>query len=217
MSKLNKTPKILIIEDSEIAREVSAEILRTQGYEVIEAIDGMSGLVAVQGEQPDLVVLDLHLPDITGVELAGLLQHKMAFIAFTVDGTQAAVQACIDRGALGYVLKPLKAEDFLRQIQLALTQGRERLNLRRVAQETQTINKALGILMGYHRLAEEVAYQALVSKAMAQRIKVAELAEQVIEAFRCSGLLQEAGVRTRPLSLDPARARALLKGFTPRR
>ena len=102
MMKTGKPSRILVVEDDDIVRDLIATILRANGYKVMEAMDGMSGLVAANSEQPDLAVLDLHLPDFTGVELAGMIRPEVAFIVLTVDSTQEHVQACIDRGALGH-------------------------------------------------------------------------------------------------------------------
>jgi AmiR/NasT family two-component response regulator len=182
--KSRTVERILIIEDEEIARELMATLLRQQGYQVIEAIDGMSGLVAARNEHPDLAVLDLNLPDISGVDVATLLQDQVPFIVLTVDRSEQSLTACIERGALGYSVKPLMAEDFLRQVRIALKRGKERGHLRRALNETQRINKALGILMGHGRLTEDAAYRALVKQATARRIKVAALAEQLLKVFQ---------------------------------
>ena len=211
--KTGKPARILVVEDDDIVRDLIAAILRTNGYDVVEAMDGMSGLVAAKSEQPDLAVLDLHLPDFTGVELAGMIQPEVAFIVLTVDSTQAHVQACIDRGALGYLLKPPRAEDLVRQIQLAIRQGKEQQNLRRALQQTQTINKALGILMGYLGLSEEQAHRVLVARATAQRIKVADLAEQVIEAFHSANQFCRANAHVGTVTPEMRQARAFLKRF----
>ncbi len=183
MPKSKAPERILTIEDNAIARELIAHLVRQQGYEVIEAIDGMSGLVAARNTKPDLVVLDLNLPDISGVDVASMIQDQVPFIVLTVDKTERSLRACIDRGALGYAVKPLNAEDFLRQVRVAIKQGKNLVNLRRALQETQNINKALGLLMGYLQLTEEAAYRAMISRATAERIKIAALAEQLLQAF----------------------------------
>lgn len=211
--KTGKPSRILVVEDDDIVRDLIAAILRANGYKVVEAMDGMSGLVAAKSEQPDLAVLDLHLPDFTGVELAGMIQPEVAFIVLTVDSTQEHVQACIDRGALGYLVKPPSAEDLVRQIQLAIRQGKEQQNLRRALQQTQTINKALGILMGYLSLPEEHAHQVLVASATSQRIKVADLAEQVIEAFNSANQFCRANAHAGTVTPEMLQARAFLKRF----
>lgn len=183
MPKSRRPARIVIIEDNDIARDLIAALLQRQGYEVIEAIDGMSGLVAARSEKPNLVVLDLHLPDISGVDLGSMIQDQVPFIVLTVDKSEKSLCACIDRGALGYAVKPLNAEDFLRQVRIAIKQGKELVNLRRALQETQKINKALGILMGHFQFTEEAAYRAMITSATAQRTKVSALAERLIQAF----------------------------------
>lgn len=206
---------ILVIEDSDIVRELSANLLRNQGYHVVEAVDGMSGLVAAQHQSPDLIILDLHLPDMSGVEVANLIHEAIPFIVLTIDGHPDKVKACIDRGALGYLLKPPKNEDLLHQVQMAIAQGRARGNLRCAIQKTQRINKALGILMVYSQLSERGAYDLLIARSTALRVKVADLADDIIQAWNQLSLLgRKEGVSVEEGDgADAEKAYAFLNGF----
>lgn len=158
-------------------------ILSEDGYEVIEAADGTSALVLVENETPDLAVLDLHLPDISGLEIATLFHQRIPFLVLTMDDEREYIDRCINLGALGYVLKPPDTEGgFLRQIRIAIERGRENLNLRRALEETQCISKALGILMGYHGITDEAAYKRLLCLSTSQKRRVADLAGEIVSA-----------------------------------
>jgi len=176
-------PRILVIEDNDTMRLLIATLLEESGYEVIEAVDGMSALMAAENDTPELAVLDLHLPDLSGLEIASLFHQRVPFLVLTVDADDDSVQKCIDLGALGYLVKPPEMDGFLRQVRVALERGQESLNLRRALHETQVISKAVGVLMAYHALAEETAYQHLLSAAIAQKRRTAEVAKELISTF----------------------------------
>src|SRR5512143_1259303 len=142
--------RILVIEDNDTMRLLITTLLEESGYEVVEAVDGMSALMAVENDPPALAVLDLHLPDLSGLEIASLFHQRVPFMVLTVDGNDEYVQRCVDLGALGYLLKPPNGDEFLRHVRVALGRGQELLNLRRALHETQAISKAVGLLMARH-------------------------------------------------------------------
>jgi response regulator NasT len=181
MQKRNS--RILVVEDNDTTRLLITATLASEGYDVVEASDGMTALVSTEAESPDLAVLDLNLPGMSGVEVASLFHQRIPFLVLTMDTEVRQVQKCIDLGALGYLVKPLDIEGFLRQIRVALERGQEHINLRRALQETQSISKALGMIMVYHGLSEERAYKNLLSCAMRQKRRTADLATDIISAF----------------------------------
>ena len=176
-------PRILVIEDNDTMRLLITTLLEESGYEVVQAVDGMSALMAAENDPPALAVLDLHLPDLSGLEIASLFHQRIPFLVLTVDAGDESVQKCIDLGALGYLVKPPEMEGFLRQVRVALERGQETLNLRRALHETQVISKAVGVLMAYHTLSEETAYQHLLSFAIAHKRRTAEVARELISTF----------------------------------
>lgn len=132
----NPASRILVIEDNGTVRAILAAALADAGYDVIEAADGMTGLMLAESAAPDLAVLDLHLPDLPGLEIASLFHQRLPFLVLTMDSESEQVKKCIDLGALGYLVKPPDIDGFLRQVQIALKRGWENLNLRRALQET---------------------------------------------------------------------------------
>ena len=184
MSK-QEQPTILVVEDNDPMRMVIKEMLTRQRYQVIEASDGVSALVMAKEHLPHLAIVDLHLPGMSGFELAEQFQGWMPFLVVTVDREDQNVQACLDKGAVGYTLKPPEPDAFVLQVRAALARGRENLNLRRGIRETQSIAKAMGVLMAYFGLTEEEARATLFSHASSQRQRVADLADAIITACNC--------------------------------
>lgn len=180
---MSKNHHVLIVEDNDTMRLLLAETLAAEGYEVTEATDGIGALLSVESNHPDLAVLDLHLPGMSGMEIASLFHQRIPFLVLTMDTGSESVRKCIDLGALGYLIKPPEPDDFLRQIRIALKRGQESLNLRRALQDTQLIAKAWGILMAYHDLPEDVIYKNLLNCSMARKRRTVDLAREVIASF----------------------------------
>lgn len=207
------TPHLLVIDDCTLTCHLLTALLTAEGYRVTTAHDGTSGLAAARHHSYDLAIVDLHLPDLSGIEVAGLLQPEVPFLALTIDRSPEAVQACIDKGVLSYLVKPLDAESFLRQVQVALERGREQRNLRRALRDNHAVNKALGVLMGFLQLPEQRAFEALVARASARNIKAVALAGDILAASETLGWAAKgsrAGTDTREAVRE---ARAFLNRF----
>ena len=117
------TAKILIVEDEEkLAKFVQLE-LGYEGYEVIVANDGLSGLMSARDNEPDLVLLDWMMPGLTGVEVCRRLRATgamMPVILLTAkDGIEDRV-AGLDAGADDYVVKPFSIEELLARVRAHL-------------------------------------------------------------------------------------------------
>lgn len=175
-------PRILVVDDCTVTCSLLTAILVAEGYRVTAANDGAGGLAAARNRAHDLAIVDLHLPDLSGIELAGLIQPEIPFLALTIDRSPEAIQACIEKGALGYLVKPLDAETFLRHVHVALERGREQRNLRRALRDNHAVNKALGVLMGFLQLSEQQAFEALVARASARNLKAVALASDILAA-----------------------------------
>lgn len=209
--------RILVVDDCDLTCQLLTALLTGEGYHVTAACDGLSGLAVARNLSPDLAIVDLHLPDFSGIELASLLQPEVPFLALTIDRSPEAIQACIEKGALGYLVKPLDAESFLRQVRIALERGREQRNLRRALQNNHTVNQALGVLMGYFQLSEGHAFQSLTAYANARNERAFRVAERILDAMKRMSEMQNATERMRGKDRsegDPIReARAFLDKF----
>lgn len=193
MSSKKNADGILLVEDDRATRNLLRALLLGEGYRVLVASDGMSALATVRNEVPDLAIIDLHLPDMSGIDLASLLQPEIPFLAFTVDESERALQTCIEKGALGYLVKPMAAEPFLRHVQVALERGREQRNLRRALKDNRLINVALGVLMGYFRLSERRAFDTLMAYATSRNLKTFDVSTRIVAAIDALSAEAETG------------------------
>lgn len=114
--------KILIVDDETPIRRMLRIALKSEGYDVTEAEDGSAGLAAIARQQPDLIILDLGLPDMDGHALLNELRtwSKVPVIVLSVrSGDREKVRA-LDAGAQDYVTKPFSIEEFLARIRANL-------------------------------------------------------------------------------------------------
>lgn len=207
------TPWILVVDDCTITCNLLTAILSAEGYRVTTANDGAGGLAAARSHAHDLAIVDLHLPDLSGIELAALLQPEIPFLALTIDRSPEAIRACIEKGALGYWVKPLDAETFLRHVHVALERGREQRNLRRALRDNHAVNKALGVLIGFLQLSEQRAFEALVACASARNIKAVALAGDILAASETLGGATKGNRAGTDLREAVREARAFLNRF----
>ena len=119
--------KLLLVEDNEMYRNILGRRLKSRGYEVITAIDGREGLTKSHTENPDLILLDMGLPKITGWDLVRLLkasevtQHTpiIAITAFALDGYR---EKALQVGCEGYMAKPVEFSTLIEQITTLVSQ-----------------------------------------------------------------------------------------------
>lgn len=118
--------KILIIEDEmKIARFLELE-LKHEGYEVIIAGDGRTGLEKAEKENPDLIILDLMLPALSGIEVCRRIRltSQVPIIMLTAKDDVSDKVAGLDTGADDYMTKPFAIEELLARIRVALNRKR---------------------------------------------------------------------------------------------
>ena len=103
--------KILIIEDDLALSDVISFTLRRGGFEVITAHDGQSGLASWQSNRPDLIVLDLNLPKLDGLEVCRRIRsiEKTPIIILSVRSGDEVVVKGLELGADDYIVKPFVA------------------------------------------------------------------------------------------------------------
>ncbi len=105
-------PKILIVEDNELSRDMLSRRLRRKGFEVLVATDGQEGIAMAQRELPDLVLMDLSLPDLDGWEATRRLKkdaktQHIPVIALTAHAMSGDREKAIDAGCDEYDTKPI--------------------------------------------------------------------------------------------------------------
>lgn len=133
---LEESPRVLVVDDERFIREVLSDFLSMEGYDVRTAADGAAALIELKNRSFDIVLSDLKMPNMGGLEL--LKEINTAYpqtltIIMTGFGTVETAIDSMKRGAFDYVLKPFKADEIVQVVHRALRQKRlsaENLRLR---------------------------------------------------------------------------------------
>lgn len=114
--------RILLVDDEPSILATMAPLLRGRGYEVSTAMSGKACLESVERLAPDLLILDLGLPDIDGVDVCRLVRdgRSTPIIVLSARGAESDKVNALDAGADDYVTKPFGAEELLARIRVAL-------------------------------------------------------------------------------------------------
>ena len=116
-------PKILIIDDDEVLLHLLQNLLKDQGYEILATADGPRGIDLYKEQQPDLVLLDLGLPSLNGLEVLREIHEfddKARVIIVTGYGSRDTADVASRSGASGFFQKPFDFEVLLHRIRVLL-------------------------------------------------------------------------------------------------
>jgi two-component system cell cycle response regulator DivK len=114
-------PRILIVEDNAANMKLATFILESAGHTVLAATDAEAGLTLARSEHPDLILMDIQLPGMDGLEATGLLKQDIVtrgipVIALTALAMKGDEERILAAGCNGYIAKPLSYRDFLATI-----------------------------------------------------------------------------------------------------
>jgi two-component system cell cycle response regulator DivK len=112
---------ILYVEDNELNRKIVRDLLRRTSYRLIEAPDGEAGMTVAREQHPDLILMDIQLPKVSGIEATRTLRAEPAtadtpIIAITSFALGGDEQRAKDAGASAYLAKPYSPFDLLTMI-----------------------------------------------------------------------------------------------------
>jgi two-component system KDP operon response regulator KdpE len=118
--------RILIIEDEAAIRRLLQLTLESQGYKVIQAVNGSEGIKLASQSTPDLIVLDLGLPDLSGLDVIKILKqwYKHSIIVLSVLNEEDTIVEALDTGASDYLSKPFRSAELLARIRSAIRRNR---------------------------------------------------------------------------------------------
>jgi CheY-like chemotaxis protein len=124
-------PKILLVEDNEMNRDMLSRRLRRKGYTVMAALDGVQGHTLACAEAPDLILMDISLPLMDGWEVIRLLKSNdstrhIPIIVLTAHGLLTDRAKAFELGCQGYATKPFKFDELNQKIDNLLAAGQAR-------------------------------------------------------------------------------------------
>lgn len=171
-------PIVLVADDDPSILEILKLGFRTRGYEVITASDGKSAIQAIEQNRPDLLVLDIEMPHLTGIEVLRHLRKDwptLPVVIMTAHGTISLAVEAMKEGATEFITKPFEMEQLLLVIQKAL----EREGLRR---EVEVLRNEV-----------DSRYET-ISSVNAEMLRVLTTAQKAAQSDATILLLGESGV-----------------------
>ncbi|MBI1808246.1 MAG: sigma-54-dependent Fis family transcriptional regulator, partial [Ignavibacteria bacterium] len=166
---MSESKKILMVDDEVDLLQTSIVLLRAEGYEVDSVSDGIQGINAVQTHHYDLVLLDIKMPKVDGIEVLEFVKEKYpsieAIMLTGVSDLKIAVE-CMNKGAFYYILKPFNVAELLQTIKRALEH-------RRLLLENSVMRLQLSRIEGYGEIiGESAAFRNVLE--MAQRVAASD-------------------------------------------
>jgi two-component system, cell cycle response regulator DivK len=118
---------ILVVEDNELNMKLFHDLLEAQGYDVLQSQDGMEALKLARTHRPDLILMDIQLPEVSGLEVTKWLKEDeelksipvIAVTAFAMKGDEEKIR---EGGCEAYISKPISVASFLETVEKYLNQ-----------------------------------------------------------------------------------------------
>ena len=183
---------ILVADDESIIRLGLKHILEEAGHTVYTAENGTQAIKQAESCQPNLVILDIKMPELDGLEAARLLLNKtqVPVIFLTAYGEQELIERAARLPIMGYLVKPIKETELLAMIEVAASRYEEHTKMAHTAADLENelasrrlIDRAKGLLMQSEGISELDAYQRLQQRASQDRRTLLETAEEFIHEF----------------------------------
>jgi CheY-like chemotaxis protein len=113
---------ILVVEDNETNLMIFRDILTAAGHEVLEAVNADEAFAALRSKVPDLILMDIQLPGLDGIEIVRKLKEDpgtscVPVVALTAHAMSAHREKAMEAGCCGYITKPIRSREFREQIQ----------------------------------------------------------------------------------------------------
>ena len=172
--------KVLVVDDRDDSVQFLTDyILQPNGYRHITARDGAVGLETALSESPDLIIMDLKMPKMTGLEVLAALRERavdIPVILMTFHGSEETAVRAFRLGARDYIIKPYETMEMLQAIDRALSEVRLRRERDQLTEGLLTVNRQL------ERRVKELNILYNVSKSVTALLDLEELLNRIVEA-----------------------------------
>jgi response regulator NasT len=190
MDRSMEETTILLVEDDRLVLHTLARGLRDAGYHILEADSGEVAMQLCSDKRPNLALLDMRLPGMSGIEFARWLKTSLGlpFLFLSAYNDSETVVSAAELGALGYLVKPLDVPQILPAIRTALQRAEEiqklhqaELDLGTALKTSRSISMAIGLLMQRFGTGADETFEALRAYCRSNRKRMIDVAEQVVE------------------------------------
>ena len=186
--------RVIIADDEALIRLDLREMLTNQGYLVVgEVADGHSAVNQARELRPDIVIMDIKMPDMDGIEAAKILtEERIApVVLISAYSQRELVERAREAGVVAYLVKPYREEDLAPAVEVALARFREFQDLQKQMTDLQQaletrklVDRAKGILMDKQGLREADAFRKIQRMSMDNRKPMKDVAEAIILAHQ---------------------------------
>ena len=183
--------RILIVDDDPHLLEFLAEVIGHAGYDTVSASSGEAALKVVAAGEPDMALLDISMPGMSGLELAATLKanSSVPFMFLSAVGDSESARQAAAHGAVGYLVKPVDAARLIPAFEAGLARAddirqlrRTETNLNAALAAGRETSLAVGLLMGKFQTDRNTAFEVLRDHARSSRRKINEVADQLLAA-----------------------------------
>lgn len=191
---MNQVPakrRILIVDDDPLLLQFLTEVIGHAGYETVSANSGEQALQLIGEREPDMALLDITMPGMTGLELAKHLKTHttVPFMFLSAIGDSESSKQAAAYGAVGYLVKPVDAERLMPAFEAGLARADDIRQLRRTEHNLNAAlaagretSLAVGLLMCKFQTDRNTAFEVLRDHARSSRRKINEVADQLLTA-----------------------------------
>ena len=176
---------VLVVEDHrENIVHLVNNVLKPGGYNVITAMDGRLGLKRILSDNPDLVILDLNMPGMDGLEVLDSLQKRQVdtpVILTTFYGSEQVAEQALRLGAAAYVVKPYQRDEMMRAIDKALA-GRPAPRTPAQPEDGRALEETMPLTRQVERWARDMNILTRVGKALVAQLNVKRVCSRAVEA-----------------------------------
>lgn len=182
--------RILLVDDDRLVLATLASGIEASGYTVAKAGSGEEALAMVDNFNPHLVLMDICLPGISGLETARRMrdQRDVTVLFLSAYDDPEAVREAIVLGGMTYLVKPISVTQLVPAIESAIARAEDirallssEENLSAALKQNREISVAIGMLMERHKLSAEAAFDLLRSHARNTRTRTSEVASELVE------------------------------------
>lgn len=183
--------RLLLVDDDSLILALLARVLEQAGHEVRQACCGEDALAIARKDDPDLALLDVSMPGMSGIDLARRLQAETAvpFMFLSAHDNIDTVTEAASCGAVGYLVKPVETAQIVPAVEAGLARADDIKRLRRTeANLTAALaagretSMAVGLLMVRYQTDRDTAFEVLRDYARSHRRKINEIADELLRA-----------------------------------
>lgn len=145
MSSLpSSQPAVLIVDDQIQTVQILATLLENHGYSVVCALSGQDALKRLNAKQPDLIVLDLFMPEMDGFELCERIKLNSNFqdipiLFLTASHDEKHMIKAFEKGSVDYIMKPFQEQEVLMRVNTHINLRRQKIEIQRLSHQFETI------------------------------------------------------------------------------